>query len=78
MRRLMAGAEVSLNCTATGTARSPAAFGSREIDWIIGGGEKASNTPNAWSRIGRVNLPEQCRQAGAAFFLKQMWKRQPI
>jgi protein gp37 len=50
----------------------------RGIDWIVVGGETGARDarymePN-WAR----DLRDQCRDTGAALFLKQMWKQQAI
>jgi protein gp37 len=50
----------------------------RGIDWIVVGGETGSKDARymepAWAR----DLRDQCHSSGAAFFMKQMWKRKPI
>jgi protein gp37 len=50
----------------------------RGIDWIVVGGETGSRDARYMEPDWARDLRDQCRKAGAAFFLKQMWKRQGI
>ena len=50
----------------------------RGVDWIVVGGETGAKDARymepGWAR----DLRDQCSDAGAALFLKQMWKRLSI
>jgi len=50
----------------------------RGIDWIAVGGETGARDARYMEPDWARDLRDQCRDAGAALFMKQMWKRQPI
>jgi Protein of unknown function (DUF5131) len=50
----------------------------RGVDWIVVGGETGARDARYIEPDWARDLRDQCRDTGAAFFLKQMWKRQPI
>ena len=49
-----------------------------DIDWIVVGGETGAKDARYMEPDWARDLRDQCRDTGATFFLKQMWKRQPI
>jgi len=50
----------------------------RCIDWIVVGGETGAKDARYMQPDWARNLRDQCRDRGAAFFVKQMWKRQAV
>jgi protein gp37 len=50
----------------------------RGIDWIVVGGETGSKEARYMEPSWAHDLRDQCHNAGATFFMKQMWKRRPI
>ena len=48
------------------------------IDWIVVGGETGAKDARYMEPDWARDLRDQCSDTGAALFLKQMWKRQPI
>ena len=50
----------------------------RGIDWIVVGGETGARGARYMEPDWARDLRDQCRDTGAALFLKQMWKRQAI
>ena len=50
----------------------------RGVDWIIVGGETGAKHARYMAPDWARDLRDQCRDAGAALSMKQMWKRQPI
>ena len=53
-------------------------LGLGKIEWIMVGGETGAKDARYMEPDWALDLRDQCRDAGAAFFMKQMWKRQPI
>ena len=50
----------------------------RGIDWIVVGGETGAKNARCMEPNWARDLRDQCRDTGAALFLKQMSKRQAI
>jgi hypothetical protein len=50
----------------------------RGVDWTVGGGETGARDARYMEPDWARDLRDQCRDTGAALFLKQMWKRQAI
>ena len=50
----------------------------RGVDWIVVGGETGAKDARYMEPDWARDLRDQCSDTGAALFLKQMWKRQPI
>jgi protein gp37 len=50
----------------------------RGVDWIVVGGETGAKEARYMEPDWARDLRDQCRDTGAALFLKQMWKRQSI
>ena len=53
-------------------------LGAGRIDWIVAGGETGAKDARYMEPDWARDLLRQCRMTGAKFFLKNMWKRQPI
>jgi protein gp37 len=50
----------------------------RGVDWIVVGGETGSKDARCMEPDWARDLLDQCQDQGAAFFMKQMWKRRTI